>query len=199
LDQFATNDIARFRPQVEGVDHWQLLIANSRGETVASFEGNRKPPKEISWDGTSVNGDPVPPGLTYSYVLEAYDRAGNKRSFVGNGFELPAYRLESSDEIVMLFSGKEISLSSNSALVGASVPAALLLEVASRINQSEQVDQPVRVEVTARSFEEVKSLADGIVETIEPIIFGGLARLQPVTKVLPDAPGDGTIQIVVKK
>jgi hypothetical protein len=99
----------------------------------------------------------------------------------------------------MLFSGHEISIAPNIAHKGTSLPPALLLEVASRINQSEQVDQPVRVEVTARSFEKAKSLADGIVRTIEPLIFGGPARFQPITKVVPDAPGDGTIQIVVKK
>jgi len=199
LDQFASESIARFRPQVEGVDRWQLLIANSRGETVASFEGNGKPPRQICWDGSALDGTAVPPGLTYSYVLEAFDRAGNKRSFVGQGFELPAYRLETSDGTVMLFSGREILDSSVSSLKNSSLPPSLLLEVVSRINQCKHVDQPVRVAVTARSFEKAKTLADGIVKTIEPLIFGGLARVQPVTKVQPDAPGDGTIEILVPK
>ena len=35
----------------------------------------------------------VTPGLTYSYVFEAFDRAGNKRNIVGPGFTVPAYRI----------------------------------------------------------------------------------------------------------
>jgi hypothetical protein len=196
LDQFASNEIARFRPQVEGVDHWQLIIANSRGETVARFEGNGKPPKEIGWNGLSQDGNPVPPGLTYSYVLEAFDRAGNKRSFVGEGFELPSYRLKTPEGLVMLFSGREMSATDQRI---ESVPPAILLEVASRINQSEQMDQPVRVEVTARSFDRAKRLSGDIAQILEPLILRGPARIQSITNVEPDAPGDGSIQIVVPR
>jgi hypothetical protein len=99
----------------------------------------------------------------------------------------------------MLFSGHEISNSSDPRRKNPSLPPSLLLEVASWINQSEHVDQPVRVAITARSFEKARTLADNIVQTIEPLIFGGLARIQPVTNVEPDAPGDGTIEILVPK
>ncbi len=197
LDQFATGDLVRFRPQLEGVDRWRLVIANSRGETVKIIEGKGKLPKEIGWNGRSEEGDPAPPGLTYSYVLEAFDRAGNRRNFVGEGFELPSYRLESSDGQMMIFSGNEIAGTSVSDLQKNSVPSSMLLEVASRINQSRQLDQPVRIEVTARSFDRAKTMVNEIVGTLDPIILRGVSRIQPITHVEPDAPGDGTILVVV--
>src|SRR5882762_794257 len=44
LRQFATGSVARFRPAVKGVIRWKLLVADSRGETVASFDGTGDPP-----------------------------------------------------------------------------------------------------------------------------------------------------------
>jgi hypothetical protein len=199
LDKFSSGDIVRFRPSVRDVNRWQLTVANSRGETVASFGDNGKPPEEIGWNGLSSDGEPATPGLTYSYVLEAYDKAGNKRSFVGEGFELPPYRLESKKEVVMLFSGIELSSSESRASAGPSVPAPILLEVADRINQSEKVDQPIQVQATARSFEKANMLAESIVEALNPLVLGGKARIQPFTKVQADAPNDGTIQVVVPR
>src|SRR2546426_7814389 len=64
LRQFATGAVARFRPAVKGVVRWKLLVADSRGETVASFDGVGDPPKEIAWDGRTKSGAPVTPGLT---------------------------------------------------------------------------------------------------------------------------------------
>lgn len=199
LDVFSSGDIVRFRPSVRDLARWQLMVANSKGETVASFEGKGKPPEEIGWDGRTLDGQPATPGLTYSYVLEAFDRAGNKRSFVGEGFELPPYRLENKDEVVMLFSGGELSNQANTAPSGSPVPPTLLLEVADRINQSKEVEEPIRVEATARSFERARTLAESVVETLDPLILGGQARIKPLTKVEADAPNEGTIQIVVPR
>lgn len=39
---------------------------------------------------TIVTGGLAWPGVTYSYVFEAYDRAGNKRRMVGEGFTIRA-------------------------------------------------------------------------------------------------------------
>jgi hypothetical protein len=199
LDLFASGDIARFQPQVEGVDRWELLIANSGGETVARFEGKGKPPKEIGWDGRSLEGKAVPPGLTYSYVLEAYDRAGNKRSFVGTGFELPSYRLITSEELVMLFSGSELSRSKGSDPRNSAIPPAILLEVVDRINAYRMVDQPVLLEVSARTYDQAKTLSMDMVKNIEPLVLGGSTRLHPVTLVNPNSPSDGTVRVVVSR
>jgi hypothetical protein len=199
LDLFSSGDIVRFRPSVRDLDRWQLTVANSRGETVASFDGRGKPPEEIGWDGRTLEGQAAPPGLTYSYVLEAFDRAGNKRSFVGEGFELPPYRLENKEEVVMLFSGAELSNSANQDRAGSPVPPPILLEVADRVNQSEKVDRPIQVQATARSFERAKDLAETVVDALDPLIIGGRARIQPLNKVQADAPDEGTIQVVLPR
>src|SRR5207247_365782 len=99
----------RFHPQAEEVGRWKLTVADARGEEVTSFQGHGNPPGEIAWDGRSKEGRPVTPGLTYSYVFEAFDKAGNKRRFVGPGFRVSAYRTAGAEGPVMLFSGAELS------------------------------------------------------------------------------------------
>jgi hypothetical protein len=190
-----TGGVARFRPAVEGVDRWRLLVADSKGDTVASFEGKGKPPKEITWDGRSLDGSFAAPGLVYSYVLEAYDRAGNKRNFVGEGFELPAYRVEGDDR-AMLFSGAE--LDRKPAEYGSTAPpSVVLLEAASWLNQEREIGVPVVVEITARDFRQAKYLADEIMRQLQPLLLGDPLRVRTVTDVQPDAPERGTVAITV--
>jgi hypothetical protein len=199
LDLFVSDNIARFRPSVKDLERWQLTVADSRGETVAKFEGRGKPPEEIEWNGISLDGRPTPPGLTYSYVFEAFDRAGNKRNFVGEGFELPPYCVQTKEGFAMLFSGRDLSNSVSSTDAGPTTPSPILLDVANRINQSEKVAQPVRVEATARSVDKAKTLAEGVAEALSPLVLGGKARIQPFTNVETDAPAEGTVRVVVTR
>ena len=199
LDQFSSNGVARFRPELKGVERWQLMVADSKGNTVARFEGKGKTPDEIIWDGRSMDGDPVPPGLTYSYVLEAYDRAGNKRNFVGDGFELQSYRIDTPEGRMMLFSGSDLSESKSSAYGKISLPPAVLLDVANFINQESNLDAPVHIEVTARSFEAAHKLAGDIVLMLKPFLLGNVIRVQPATKVQPDAPDRGTVVVLLPR
>ncbi len=97
-----------FRPQVSEVDRWKLSVVDSRGEVVAQFE-DRGQPREIVWDGRVSGGGNVVPGRVYSSVFEARDRAGNKRSMVGEGFQIGAYRYDSPAGSVFLFSATELS------------------------------------------------------------------------------------------
>ena len=198
FDRFSTGPVARFRPAVEGVERWRLTVGDSRGETVANFEGNGKLPKEIAWNGRSLKGQPVPPGFTYSYVLEAYDRAGNKRNFVGDGFDISPYIVQTTDAIEMFFSGSELARGSSSeSSVNGAVPPPILLEAASRINQAGRLNEIVRVTVTARTFEDAKSTADAIVGLMQPLILGDPLRVQSVTVAEPDAPDAGTVAIAL--
>lgn len=199
LDQLSSNGVARFRPVLEGVDRWRLLVANSKGEQVARFEGEGKPPKEIVWDGRSIDGNPVPPGLVYTYVLEAYDRAGNKKNFVGDGFEIPSYIIESSEGLMILFSGAELGHSRNLFDDIASPPPEILLEIANYLNREQNILSPIRVMVTARTFEDANRWAGDIVEKIKPALLGDVLRLQSMTNVEPDAPEQGTVAILVAR
>jgi hypothetical protein len=198
LDRFASGEIVHFHPALEGVEHWQLTIANSQGQTVASFQGDGNPPKKIGWDGLSLDGVPMPPGLTYSYVLEAFDRAGNKRNFVGEGFDLPPYRQKMPDGFIMLFSGCELSTSALPNQRGIKAPPSpILLECASWINQVSRPDHLIHVGVMARTFDQAKALAQDVVHKLKPLLLGDPIRIQYLTDVQPDAPSHGVVTIEV--
>jgi len=202
LRQFATGPVARFQPNVKDVERWKLMVADSKGQTVTVFQGKGDPPKEIAWDGRSQSGAPVTPGLTYSYIFEAYDRAGNKRNFVGEGFRVSAYRLDSEDGPVLVFSGQSLLAAQKSARSfgmgadGASraIPP-VILEAAGWLNQASRISQPIRVTATGRSFEQASLLAGRVSAALAEIALGDPARIQTVAEVLPDAPDGGTIRI----
>src|SRR4029450_4590838 len=105
LSRFATGAVARFKPEGEGVERGKLSVANARVELVTSFEGRGPPPRESAGGRCSSSGAPVMPGVTYSYVFEAVDRAGNKRHFVGQGFQVSAYRIDAPTGATVVFTG----------------------------------------------------------------------------------------------
>ncbi len=202
LRQFATGSVARFRPAVKGVVRWSLVVADSRGETVASFDGKGDPPKEIAWDGRTRSGTPVTPGLTYSYVFEAHDRAGNKRNFVGQGFNISAYRVENASGQVLVMSGRDLAAAETDAVgygpgaaAGNREVSPIFLEVASWLNQSPKVREPVRVAVGARTMDQATSLANRAVSALSGRVIGDPARIQAVTEIAADAPEDGVLRI----
>jgi hypothetical protein len=207
LRQFASGSVARFQPAVRGTERWKLTVVDSRGQTVALFQGKDDPPKEIVWDGRSVSGALVTPGITYSYVFEAVDKAGNKRNFVGEGFRVSAYRLESPTGPVLVFSGQQLAadLLAARSYGGGSVASAgatrltapLLLEAASWLNQSSRVSQPMRVLASARSYEQAQALAKQVGSAMADLTIGDPARVQSVAEVVPDAPEGGTVRIAL--
>ena len=199
LDEFATGEVVRFKPSLTGVERWKLTIADSRSGEVRSFEGEDDPPSLIGWDGLSASGEPMPPGYTYSYVVEAWDRAGNKRNFVGRGFKLPAYRVGTERGMVFLFTGE--ALNGRSARRGtAPAPAVpVLLEAASRINQESSTGGSVKVVVTARTYDQAGDIADEVVRSLGDLLVGSPARIKRVADVRDDAPEVGTVAVVHEK
>jgi len=204
LSQFATGAVARFEPNVKDVDRWKLMVADSKGQVVKTFEGKGDPPKQVQWDGRSQNGTPVTPGLTYSYIFEAYDKAGNKRNFVGQGFRVSAYRLDSPSGPVLVFSGQNLIASQKSgtsfgmgAGTGSKQTPSIILEAASWLNQSERVAQPIRVTATARSYEQAAFLSKVVGSSLSQYVLGDPARIQTVGEVVPDAPDGGMIRIAL--
>lgn len=202
LSEFATGPVARFHPNAEGVERWKLVVVDSKGASVATFAGKGDPPAEIAWDGRATNGTLVTPGLTYSYVFEAFDRAGNKKNVVGQGFKVKAYRVATPEGTTLLFSASELHSAAGAqnapAASGSSeAPAApsILLEAASWLNQSERVSQPIRVTATARTLELAENLAGNVKRTLAPLVLGDPVRIDAVAMVEPDAPEAGTIRI----
>lgn len=176
LDSFRDGPVARFRPEVSGAEKWGLEVADSRGQTVARFQGDGKPPKEIAWDGNTIAGTPARPDLTYSYVLNATDKAGNKRSFVGDAFTLPPHVAQSKDAVSMSFPVPVESVQER-------VPVAVVLEAATRLNHSSAPTVPVRVEVTGPSAAIAKSIGDEVVASLTPHLYGDPARVTVVASV----------------
>jgi hypothetical protein len=199
LGHFMTGAVARFRPDVKGVERWKLTIVDSKGQSVAAYEGKGEPPAEIAWDGRTTGGGLVVPGLTYSYVMEARDRAGNKRNFVGQGFKVAAYRLDSVENPMMVFTGKELPApdptrpASSPADQEAAAP--ILIEAASWLNQSPRALQAVKVTATARTLEQAQTLCALVTRQMTPYLLGDPARVQAVSDVQPDAPEGGAVRI----
>jgi hypothetical protein len=193
LSQLATGAVARFRPAVQDVQRWKLTVANSKGETVTSFTGTDAPPREIAWDGRSTNGAPVVPGLTYSYVFEAWDKAGNRRNFVGNGFEVSAYRIAGAAGSTCVFSGRDLATSGNARAVAGS-PSPVVLEVASWLNQTRPGPR-IQVTATARTFDQASAMSAGVTRQLAALVLGDPARIQALNQVEPDAPEAGTIKV----
>ena len=200
LSHFASGAVARFQPDVKGVESWKLSIVNARGEAVQSFSGKGEPPHEITWDGRSASGAPVVPGLTYSYMLEAHDKAGNKRNFVGQGFKVSAYRIDGAEGPIMAMSARELPAVApgRAATLSAGPTPPILIEAASWLNQRPQ-QNGVRVTVTGRNSDEAQALADFVTRSIAPYLIGDPARLQAIAEVQPDAPDGGTVRIAPAK
>ena len=201
LSQFSSGAVARIQPNIQGVESWTLSVVDARGATVASYSGRGEPPHEIDWDGRSPDGAPVVPGLTYSYVLEAHDKAGNKRNFVGAGFKVGAYRLVSTDGTIMVLSAKELPSISPARSSGAGAPDAppILIEAASWLNQLASSSRPIHLTATARSHDEAQALADFVSRSMAPYLLGDPARVQIVAQVQADAPDGGTIRIATTR
>ncbi len=201
LSHFGSGAVARFHPQADDVERWKLTVADARGEEVTSFQGRGNPPHEIAWDGRSKEGRPVTPGLTYSYVFEAFDKAGNKRRFVGPGFRVSAYRTAGAEGPVMLFSGAELSgsdgnhdLSSDAGANPDDAPP-IVLEAATWLNQSLSPTQPVRISVAARTIDEADRLGPRIAQWLAPALLGDPSRLTTASEVQADAPDEGIVRI----
>jgi hypothetical protein len=199
LDEYASGEIVRFQPSLTGVKGWKLIIADSRSGEVRSFRGDGNPPERIGWDGLSADGTPMPPGYTYSYVVEAWDQAGNKRNFVGKGFSLPAYRVTTGKGTLFLFTGDDLNFRSSSRGQASGPQAAVLLEAASRINQESASDGLVRVVVTARTYDQADGMAGEVVRSLGTLLVGNPARVQHVADVKADAPEEGTVTVAFEK
>jgi hypothetical protein len=202
LRQFASGPVARFQPNVKGVERWKLVVADSKGDLVRTYEGKGDPPKEITWDGRTQKGALVTPGLTYSYYMEAFDKAGNKRNFVGEGFKVSAYRVDTPAGPVLVFSGQSLLASQKASRAfgmgagsGSRAIPAVILETVSWLNQSTHVQQPVTIAVAARSYEQANLIAKQVGMTMTDLALGDPSRIKAVAEVAPDAADGGVVRV----
>jgi hypothetical protein len=202
LRQFVSGPVARFQPNVNGVELWKLVVLDSKGEVVRTYEGKGDAPKEIAWDGRTQGGTLVTPGLTYSYYFEAFDKAGNKRNFVGEGFKVSAYRVDSAAGPVLVFSGQSVIQAQRNgrafgmgAASGSRAVPAVILEAVSWINQASNVSQPIQVTVNARSHEQATFLAKQVATTMGELALGDPSRVRTSAEVAPDAADGGVVRV----
>jgi hypothetical protein len=194
MTQFRQGSVARFRPALEGVESWQLTIADSRGDTVRVFTGKGSLPKVIEWDGIYDSGDLAAPGLVYSYVLEASDKAGNRRNFVGPGFEVAPYRIERNGHLRLVMSGKTL-IGPDAATRPAHLDDPWLLEAASWLNQSTSANDAIEISVLARNHDLAEAMGKVVQEQLGPHLVGPPARLRVTTEARSDAPAPGVVTI----
>jgi hypothetical protein len=192
ITAFETGPVATFNSDLESVHRWTLLVVDSRGREVVQFEGKKNPPRRIEWDGRKQDGNLALPGLTYSYVLEAFDKAGNKRRFVGDGFQLEAYRRDFEDSQEFLISGNQWTGAARKAQPGAS---AYLLETASWLNMKTGSGEPVIITATAGSYADAKALGDQVAAELRPLLPGDGTRVAVTAIADPGSPPGGILQI----
>lgn len=192
LSVFRTGPVAEFTFDMEDVDRWTLTVVDSRGTEVARFEGKKNPPRQLAWDGQQLDGTPALPGLTYSYVLEAFDRAGNRRRFVGKGFQVDPYRLEADAGPQFLVSGEQWKQAAREA---APVGSAYLLETASRLNLGTGPGDPILVTATAGSYAEAMALGNQVADELRPLLPGDDVRVAVAAVAQPGTPPGGILQI----
>jgi len=83
----------------EELSSWKIDIFSSDGKKFRSISGDGNPPKSIAWDGLGDDQTPLIPGESYAYSFTAIDLAGNKRTFPGSAFSVPAIYLKDADGI----------------------------------------------------------------------------------------------------
>jgi hypothetical protein len=199
LDRFASEGVARFHPAVKGATAWKLSVTDAGGQSVMAWQGTGDPPAEIVWDGRGANGDPVTPGLTYSYVLEARDRAGNRRNFVGQGFQVGAYRYGGDDHPLLVFAGRELGGPELNVPQSAAATPLIVLEAVSWLDRSRHGSDVIRVTGTARTLAQAQALADRVSSAIAARAIGDPGAVQAVANAQPGAPEDGAIRIELTK
>ena len=192
MTAYRTGPVAEFTFDMKDVHRWAMLVVDSRGTEVARFEGKKNPPKRLAWDGMQIDGSPALPGLTYSYVLEAFDKAGNRRRFVGEGFGIEAYRLDDESGPRFLVSGDQWRSAAREA---APVPSTYLLETVSWINRVSGPGEPVVVTATAGSYAEAVALGDQVAAELRPLLPGNDVRVAVAAVAQPGTPPGGILDI----
>jgi hypothetical protein len=189
---YRTGPVAQFHFDMKDVHRWNLQVVDSRGTEVARFEGKKNPPRTLDWDGRQLDGSSALPGLTYSYVLEAFDKAGNRRRFVGEGFGIEAYRMDGEKGPQFLVSGRQWQ---EAARHSQPVGSTFLIETASRINLRNSASDPVVITATAGTYAEAKALGDQVAAELRPHLPGDDVRVAVAAVAQPGSPVGGILHI----
>ncbi len=115
---FIYGDIMVFLPSFESrVATWELVVANSLGETVRRVKQKGQPPAVITWDGRSDAGEPIAPGEVYSFTFNAYDAQANQTRIPGQPQRINAVVYQQKDEWVVAMAADQIFAGDGAQLV----------------------------------------------------------------------------------
>ncbi|MEJ2634160.1 MAG: hypothetical protein P8184_02580 [Calditrichia bacterium] len=143
-----------FQAHFKDLNTWQLDIFRSDGALFRTISGEKNPPESIPWDGKGNDGSLLVPGHVYSYSFTAIDKAGNKRTFPGQTFSLPAVFFADTSGIRIRIANTELFSGDGTGLLpGAS---SYLKEIAALYNAYSEEDQ-IGISSSHASSEELLS------------------------------------------
>lgn len=149
---FVYGDIVVFLPSFESsVASWELVVANSLGETVRRVARKGQPPAVITWDGRTDNGEAIVTGEVYSFTFNAYDAYGNQTRTPATPQRINGMVYRQGDEWV-------VSMAADLLFAGGS--AQLLEEAGRRFNEAANVvKKEYRKEVVVYVYTEQEKLS----------------------------------------
>jgi len=115
---FIYGDIMLFLPSFESrVSSWELVVANSLGETVRRIARKGQPPAVITWDGKSEKGEAIATGEVYSFTFSAYDARGNQTRLPGTPQRINAMSYQGDNEWIVAIATDQIFAEGGSQLL----------------------------------------------------------------------------------
>ncbi len=199
LPEMARTPVATFYPGVpEGhrIENWSLTVVDFRGSPFRSFEGKRKAPEKLAWDGLGENGEMLRVGYPYSYVFTQTDRGTNTYNYAGVSFRIPAldYRADGDRMLEMagdeLFVRGEVELTESGRrwLTGST-------DVIRRHPYS-----PIRVVVTAEQQDLADQRADVVASFLAESMILPREQVETASLQKPDlrAEMDGSVAVVIE-
>jgi len=199
LPEMAGTPVATFYPSTpEGheIRSWSLTVVDFRGSPFQSFEGGRKAPEKLAWDGLGKNGEMLRVGYPYSYVFSQTDKGTNTYNHAGVSFRIPALDYRRDGDRVLEMAGDELFVRDESRLTEAG--RRWLTRSADEIRRHPY--SPLRVIVTA----EREALAAARVDEVATYLAESmiLPREQIETEAVqkPDlrAEMDGSVAVVIE-
>ncbi len=149
---FIYSDVMLFLPSFETrVANWELVIANSLGETVRRISGKGQPPAALSWNGRSDKGEMIAPGEVYSFTFNAYDARGNQTRIPGTPQRINAVAYQADGEWVVAIAADQLFAEGSNQLLE---PAAARLDEAANI-----IKEHFRKEVVVYVYSEQENLS----------------------------------------
>jgi hypothetical protein len=149
---FIYGDIMVFLPSFESrVATWELVVANSLGETVRRVRQKGQPPAIMTWDGKTDNGDAIATGEVYSFTFNAYDAQGNQTRIPGQPQRINGIVYQAKDEWVVAIAADQIFTTDGSVLLDQAGP---------RLDETANiVKEKFRKEVVAYVYSEQEKLS----------------------------------------